>query len=747
MIGILAEKPSQARNFAKALSGMSGSYNGEDYIIANSVGHIYEFEMPEKQVASDKVEKYKSWSLKNMPWNEEDIKFKKKISSGKRSVVNDIKKKFKSCDEICIATDVDPTGEGGNLAGEILIEAGISYKKLTRMYFVDESEKEVQKAFKNRKDIGTVGTFDEYLMGYYRSQWDYLSMQFTRIATCCSPVRAVIRTGRLKGAMNVLVGDALKAYNEYQKVPFYENRFKDENGVIYKSEDEPKYKDKKDVKTGLVPSKVVSDGKTHKTQSPPKLLDLASLGAIMGKKGLGSKGVLSIYQKMYEAKILSYPRTEDKTITPEQFNELLPLVDDMAKLVGVDPKKLTVRTPRKTHVKPKGSHGANRPTAVPKSLTGLDSKFGNGASLIYKTLALSTLTMFAPDFEYDSYRGHLEKYPDFVGTVSIPTVMGYKDIFEDKDENSDEKYSEKGLGTVAKSFVHEGFPKKPPYPTQRWLMKQLDKRDIGTGATRLSTYSEMSGKIKTALFVDKKGKILLTDSGEIGYELLDGTKIGNLDTTKKVLDQMKLVKDNKFNPSDGFKELSEMIKHDIVKMQENAKVKFKKGRFKMEQKEKYEGYFAKAGDTVKFSREWAGYRFTDDECEKLLDGSEIEIEASKKDGGTFKCKGTLELQSFTTSKGEKIDFYGFKMKPFEKDPNRIYGEWNGRKISFKKTWGTNDNWGGHTFSAEEAQSLLDGGLIEIEAVSKKGSEYMAKLKLEEGTYNGSKFVAPKLQFD
>ena len=31
--------------------------------------------------------------------------------------------------------------------------------------------------------------------------------------------------------------------------------------------------------------------------------------------------VLSVYQKMYEAQVVSYPRTEDKAITQEQFNE------------------------------------------------------------------------------------------------------------------------------------------------------------------------------------------------------------------------------------------------------------------------------------------------------------------------------------------------------------------------------------------------------------------------------------------
>ena len=50
MIGILAEKPSASRNFAKALGGMSGTYQGQQYMIVASRGHLYEFMDPEKQV-------------------------------------------------------------------------------------------------------------------------------------------------------------------------------------------------------------------------------------------------------------------------------------------------------------------------------------------------------------------------------------------------------------------------------------------------------------------------------------------------------------------------------------------------------------------------------------------------------------------------------------------------------------------------------------------------------------------------
>lgn len=76
MIGILTEKPSQARNFAKALGGMSGVYQGEEYVIVPARGHLYEFAEPEQQVPSALSETYKSWKLEHLPWDETQLAWK-----------------------------------------------------------------------------------------------------------------------------------------------------------------------------------------------------------------------------------------------------------------------------------------------------------------------------------------------------------------------------------------------------------------------------------------------------------------------------------------------------------------------------------------------------------------------------------------------------------------------------------------------------------------------------------------------
>ena len=233
--------------------------------------------------------------------------------------------------------------------------------------------------------------------------------------------------------MIVIVGDQLKLVNAYQKIPFYQNRFRDENGVLYTDSKEPQYKTPEEVPQVYTPSPVVMDSAERKHKVPPRLLDMAGLAAELAGQGISAAQVSSTYQKMYEDQVVSYPRTADKTITFEQFNELLPLVDKIAHVVGVDPQILTHRKPRPSHVKNQGSHGANRPgTNVPSSLVALE-KYGRGAKQIYRVLARNYLAMLAEDFEYELQKGHLEKYPTFKGKAEVPKALGWKAVFNDEE--------------------------------------------------------------------------------------------------------------------------------------------------------------------------------------------------------------------------------------------------------------------------------------------------------------------------
>lgn len=660
MIGILCEKPSAARNFATALGGISGTYNGERYRIVASHGHLYGFDdEPGNQVSKDLKEKYSNWDLKLLPWNEEDMKWKYVPKDKSDDTAKTISEILSNCSEVCIATDDDPTGEGELLAWEIIWQNKIEVNKYTRMYFADEAPASIQKAFRERKtlgnDINCMFDDPDYKQAVFRTKWDYMSMQWSRVATKINNTTGqVLRNGRLKSAMVVIVGDQLKLVHEYVKKPFFQNRFKDEKGVVYKDDKEPSFDKKEDVPNKYHDSTVTLDSKEKKESNPPKFLDLATLSSMLAPKGIPAKTTLATYQKMYEDGIVSYPRTEDKCITNEQFDQLLPLVDEIANLVGVDGSLLTHRAPRKTHIKSGMAHGANRPgLTVPTTLIGLNQKYGRGAELIYTTLAKNYLATLAENYVYEQQKGHVTDYPSFVGVSNKPLSMGWKAVYNDEfDEDDDEST---GLGKKATPFIYEGANPKPAAPTMKWLMKQLEKRSVGTGATRTSTYSDVTNeRTKFPLLIDTKGKITFAPCGEANYNLLGGTHIADLEMTERVTEQMKHVADGTGDPNTYLHEIQQMILDDIATMTKNRSKYSRFGNSEStSEKERVSGIWSVSGKEETITRTWGVHRFSDEEVKKLFDGDTITFEMQYK-GVILNVSGNLQENEF---KGHK--FIGF----------------------------------------------------------------------------------------
>lgn len=662
-VGLLTEKRSAARNFAKALGGERGTWQGEPYVITHAHGHLLELKKPVDQVDSALRDRYGSWQPRDMPWDLADIAWERELKKDAAPLLRTIAQVLGPCDEIVIATDVDPTGEGELLAWEIISELGLDKgRRVSRMIFTDEAPASIQKAFTSRVPISSMMDDDDYRKAELRSRFDWLlGLQYTRISSfLAGEPRRVVRQGRLKSAMVLLVGDQEKARAGWKKVPFFENRFRDEVGVVYSNPDEPRFPDKNQVPSVYSPSAVVRDSVTTRHQAPPRMLDLAGLSALLATRGFSPGDVLSTYQRMYEAQVVSYPRTEDKHVTSLQFAELVANARAIASAVGVDPGLLTHTAPRRSHVKDSGAHGANRPgPRVPSSLDDVRRVYGELGAAIYELVARSALAVLAEDYVYDQHKGHVADYPDFTGSVSVPRSPGWKQVLGRASlDDEDESTSTSGLGTRAEPFVHEGFPPKPAAPTMKWLVKQLEKRDVGTGATRTSTLAEVtSSKAKYPLMTERRGTLGLAETGTVSYMLLPGTYIGDLSVTEHVHADMRAVAAGTKTWDDVLAGVADLIRHDITIMTANAVTMRKElGLTQIEEKEYVSGTWARTGAQIRFSRSWSGHRFTDKECEDLLAGKEIEISAvSKRTGERFDCVGSLEADTF---KGKA--FVGFK---------------------------------------------------------------------------------------
>ncbi|MBA1393962.1 type IA DNA topoisomerase, partial [Lactobacillus sp. XV13L] len=256
----------------------------------------------------------------------------------------------------------------------------------------------------------------------------------------------------LKSVIVRNIYDQEQARKMYVKKPYYEVRFKDENSNVFanKTESVMRFDQKSECEqelSKLSSSRIKETERSLKTTSPGALLDLAGLASRLAPHGFGAKEVLNTYQKLYEDEYVSYPRTEDKKITIEQFNELLPLVNKIASVVNVSPNLLTHRQPRSKHIVKNADHGANRPgLKVPRSLNELE-KYGKSAPMIYETLARNYLAILAEDYVFEQIKAELVDYPEYKSVLNVPKELNFKQIFVEDDDK--DKYVSQSIGNMA----------------------------------------------------------------------------------------------------------------------------------------------------------------------------------------------------------------------------------------------------------------------------------------------------------
>lgn len=738
---IICEKPSAARSFSSALGGQGGTFEGDEYVITNLYGHIMELGKPAEVAHRDAKEKVGDFSnLSGIPWQPDYFDFYKKQVKpnsnnfdGYTKAYGVVQKYINAGYIPVIASDIDTYGEGDLLVQEVLDSLGYQGKRY-REYHVSETPKDIIKALKTKKEV--TDKDPAYMTGFTRAACDFLTQQYTRMATITIQQRgyklpAVVPFGRLQSAILSLLGEQLDTIKNYKPSSVWESRYKLDN-LILTANDIPQFATKEEWEARGLPmqAKVKKVKEVPGTTKPPKPLNLTKLSSIMSTHGISVKRTLEIAQKLYEYKdengnaYLSYPRAEEDYITSEQFHEVLPMVDTYINLLGLPTSAFTHRTPRPTHVKDSGAHGALRPgMAIPKSIDSLDAQFGKGAGLLYRTVAERFLLMFLEDTEWVRHEYEtLDTEPVFKGSIKIITKQGVVDPDAEKDDEVQKTLPD--TSKLAELYPHEVKSVKPANPTTAWLLKQLVKHDVGTAATQAKTVSEMTGA--TDKHPIKDGKILsLSVIGQIGYVAAKGTLIGSIQGTRFMQECITAVRKGSFTPEQAMAKFSEAITRDMEILKTKQYDLDGLGLPKQTPRNLVTGIWN--GEEVTFNRQYSSHTFTDHEVEQLLNNQEITIEITT-EKGTFKVKGTLDNLEY---KGRH--YVGFKGE-FVRD-DIVTGVWQGKQVRFKHSFA------GHIFTPSEVKQLLNDETITIQ--TEKGN-YTGKLENQE--YQGQHYVGFKPQF-
>lgn len=738
---IIAEKPSAAQNFETALGGRQGTFEGDTFAIVNLKGHILTHETPEKVAYPNYAATVGPFgNIENLPWSYKYFDFDKRVilapNAQRRdeatNIISEIKVYLKQGYIPVIASDIDAMGEGDLLVQEVLTYVG--YKgKVYREYHVDETPKSFLKALREKKDV--TDRNDGVLAGTTRMVLDFLTQQLVRAATVSIQDQGYrlprpVAIGRVQSVIIRLIGDQIAAVKNYKPSSVWESRYNLDDVLILTNPEVEQFPTKEAWSPGNLPMQAtvkevkVTPGRT----APPKALSLTALGCLMSSKGISAGRTQALAQAMYDDAVLTYPRTEDDFITPEQFQEMLPRLDDIIRLLGLFPEVFTHRTPRKTHVKEGGSHGALRPGVnLPDSLESLETKYGGGASVIYRLVTERFLMMFLEDTEWVRHDYETTDTPVvFKGSVRIITKKGVINPDEDT----------KDLVTVlpntahkAALYAHEVKSVAPKKPTEGWVLKQLIKHNVGTASTQMATVARMVGdNLNFPLLRGKKtiDALSLSPIGEVSYQVAQGISLGTPECTRTFESLIKQVVQDEVTQDKVFTDFTAVLGQDVDAIKAMSFDLAGLG-FQAVSK-KVEGIWK--GIKVRIPESCNGHTFTQAELNALFNGESITIQGRDFNENPITCSLMLGYCSY-----QGRQYVGFH------DSNYYYGIWNGEEIKFKRIFMK------YRFTDAECETLLSGESISFTGEKQDGTKIELCGKLErQKTENGNEYVGLKAEF-
>lgn len=324
---IITEKPSVAKDFAKALacsfSASDQAYKSRDreITIVHCVGHLFNLQQPDFY-----DERFKYWNqLPIIPQQ-----FAYDINPQTKDVAKNVIQHIKNHknDEILIATDADREGE--IIARECLLASRISdYSKIKRFWVSQALTPEViLEGIKNAKPSSLYDDIAE--QGFARQKADWLvGMNFTRFMTNMSGV--LLTAGRVQTAILSAINNRCESIENFKSEKYYEHfgNFSDNNGNecigIFLDETEntsfPNPLEKLNNLSGKRAS-LISNKTEEKKINPPQLYNLNDLQKEAFRLyGFSAERTLQIVQKLYEEyKCVSYPRTPSKVMGKDNIN-------------------------------------------------------------------------------------------------------------------------------------------------------------------------------------------------------------------------------------------------------------------------------------------------------------------------------------------------------------------------------------------------------------------------------------------
>ncbi|RZA16284.1 MAG: hypothetical protein EOP10_24825 [Proteobacteria bacterium] len=387
----IAEKPSLGEAIAQCLPGEMEKHRGKrgpthisvgEDVVTWCYGHIYELFEPQEY-----DESFKTWKLEDLPIVPKVWKLKPKVYA--KEQIRVIKGLLSKASVVVNAGD--PDREGQLLVDEVLEELGYR-QPVKRIWLSATDEKSVRKALTELKDNSDYQNLKDSAQA--RSWGDWLvGMNATRKMTLlgrASGMEGVLSVGRVQTPTLSLVVLRDQAIENFKSRDFYsviaqlssegkafaarweplESLPLDEAGRLLDKGIAAAVKAKLDGKSAVVQKYEVKGS----IEAQPLSLSLDRLQMESNRRfGLSAQETLEIAQKLYESKLVSYPRTDSGYLPESQHGDAPHILKGLTALFPDEIKRAdtSIKSPTWNDKKVTAHHGII-PTGLVQKLTGKD---------------------------------------------------------------------------------------------------------------------------------------------------------------------------------------------------------------------------------------------------------------------------------------------------------------------------------------------------------------------------------------
>ena len=579
---LIAEKPSVAMEFAKALkvntTRKNGYLEGNEWIITWCVGHLVTMSYPEKY-----DENLKYWNLNTLPFIPEEFKYE--VIPAVQNQFNIVKGLLTREDvtEIYIATD---SGREGEYIYRLVDKmAEVKEDKIRKRVWIDsQTEEEIQKGIKEAKDWKEYNSLSD--SAYLRAKEDYLiGINFSRllsiifgkrIAKDINEEKVSISIGRVMTCVLGMVVSREREIKNFVKTKYYkiignfgdeESNFKAEWKVGEKSKlynspflyNESGFKSEEHAKKFIISLKdkkaIVSEIKKSKQkENAPLLFNLAEIQNECTKTfKIKPDETLEIIQELYEKKLVTYPRTDARVLSTAIAKEIGKNLNGLYKNFKDEEissyiKKMVEEKYSTNLIKTKyvndskiTDHYAIIPTG--QGFENYD-KLSELKKNVYKLIVKRFIAIFYPPAEYNKVNLTIDvEGEEFNASGRVCVNKGFLEVLKNRVKNDEENENLKILSKLKKmqeiKVLNYETKDSETSPPSRYnsggmvlamenagkliedeeLREQIKGAGIGTSATR----GEIIKKLERIKYIEINSKtqiITPTAKGEAIYDIV-----------------------------------------------------------------------------------------------------------------------------------------------------------------------------------------------------------------------------------